>query len=479
MCGPGPLKGCQEADLSDDVIINEDVTEAEGMIGKPANSNLENSQLKSNGDDEFELQEMFYLPKWRSPYPSPFAELHPGRDESLNVILANVEVLLSRSPPSLIEDLDADVAASPQLPFHPFQVSFTLDIDDHDDEAMASVLDTDAAMADFDKSTVGQENRALHPSHAQVQQSASGGNTPAGSPAWDAIFDDDDDDDCVGVKQADQIEDGIKMKRNCINEENAPCLYDGREEEVQERTDGLKDDSEMDNSMDLFGDDGAFVQVTSPDVPPPGVSPRRSPATHTAQNTCISTEAHGEDVATPAANGLHVTVQAQHNTATAVASHPHADKSSFDNSRDLFSVNFDLGYSMEDSDEDKEEPGPSASTSTLPRKQADSFTPNSHFHNKPLQSHDLELSTPQLPSAHRRREASSFFASPLTPKGDAFPSPIASARAQRTILPGSSPHTPSVLSSLKQKRVGDDVEWESVCAPPLSPHLGRCFLQEM
>lgn len=477
-CGPGPLEGCPEGDLPDDVaIINEEVTKTEGTFGKPVNSDSENSQLNINGDEEFELQEMFYLPNWRSPYPPPFAEIHPERDESLKVILANVEALLSRSPPSLIEDLEVDVAASPQLPLHPFQISFKLDIDDYDDDVMVSVRDDDPVMSDLDKLSMGQEHRDLHQSHAHVEQSASRGKAPAEGPTWDAIFDDDDEeDDCDSVKQVDQVEDRIKMKSNCINEEGASCLQDVRDEEVQEWTDGLKDGLQMDNSMDLFGDNEAFLQMTIPDIPSPGISP----AAHTAQNPCTSSDAGGEDATiNPTADGLHVIVKAHHDRGTAVALDPHVEQSSFDKSRDLFSVNFDLGYSMVDSDEDREDPGPSASTSVLPLKQGDSSTPNSYFHNKPLQSREPKLSTPQMPSELRRREASSFFASPLTPKGDAFPTPITSTRARRTILPGNSPCTPSVLSSLKRKRLGDHVDWESVCAAPSSPHLGRVFYQEI
>lgn len=476
-CGPGPLEARPEVDLSDDVVIvNEDVTKTGGTTGQPVNSDLENSQLNLSEDEDFELQAMFYLPKWRSPYPPPYAELHPGRDESLKVILANVEALLSRSPPSLIEDFEADVAASPQRPPHPFQVSFTLNIDDCDDEEMVSVLDNEPAMSDLDKSSVGQENRDLHQSHARVQQSASRGKTPAGGPTWDAIFDDDDEDDCVSVKQADQIEDSKEIRSSCLNEEGASCWDDVKDEEMQEWTDGVEDASQMDNSIDLFGDDEAFLQMTIPDVPTPGVSPRTSPAAHAAQTPCTSTDPHREDATTnPTANGPHGIAKAEHNTGTAIASDPLVDQISFDKSRDLFSVNFDLGYSMEDSDEDREDPGPSAPTSALPLKQADSSTPNSYFHNKPPQSRQPKLSTPQMPSEHRRREASSFSASPLTRKGDAFPSPITSTGARRTLLPAVSPGTPSVLSSLKWKQLGDHVTRESVRAAPQSPHLGGFF----
>lgn len=460
-CGLGLLEGCPEVDLSDDVdIINEDVTKTEGTIGKAVNS-----LLNVSAGEDFELQAMFYLPEWRSPYPPPFAELHPERDESLKVILANVEALLSRSPPPVIEDSEANVGASPQTPLQPFHVSFTLDLDDYDEEVMPGVLDSDTAMPE------GQENRDLRQSHARVQQSPSRGETPAGGLTWDAIFDDEDEDDCFTVKQADQNKDGLKVKGFCINKDDVSCWDGVRDKEVQELTDGLKDDSQMDNSMDLFGDDEAFLQMTIPDIPTPGVRP---------QSPCTATDAHGGDATTNAsADGLHVTVKAQHNTGRAVASGPQADQSSLDQSCDLFSVNFDLGYSMEDSDEDTEEPGPAASTSALPLKQADSSTPNSYFHNKPVQSREPQLSTPQMPSEHRRREASSFFASPLTSKGDAFLSPITSTRARRTILAGSSPGTRSLRASLKRKRLCDGVDEESVSAALLSPHLGRFFHQEI
>lgn len=476
-CGPGPLEGCPEVDLSDDaVIINEDATETEETIGRPVHPGSEKSQLDVTGDEDLDLEAMFYLPKWRSPYPPPFDDLSPGRDETLKVILANVEALLSRSPPSPIHDSGADAAAAPQIPLHPFHVSFTLDLDD-DDEVMANVLDDDPVMSDSDKSSVGRENRDLPQSRAHVQQSASRGQTPAGDPTWDAIFDDDDedDDDCVSVKQADQIEGKLELNSNCMrNEEDPSCWDDVRDEDEQEWTDGLKDDAQTDNSMDLFGDDEAFLQMTIPDIPTSGGSPRVSPTTHTAQNPCLSTDAREEE--STAADGLRGTAKDQHNTGAAAVSDPHLDQSSFDKSRELFSVNFDLGYLTEDSEEDREDPGPSASTSAPPLKQADSSTPNSYFHNKPLLSREPKSFTP---SERSRREASSFSASPLTPRGSAFPSPITSTRARRTILPGSSPCTPSVLSSFKRQRLGDRVDGKSASAAPSSPHLGGFFHRDI
>lgn len=465
--GLGPLGGMPEVDLSDDVVvINEDVTKTEVTVGEHVNSD-ENSQLKLNGDEDFELQAMFYLPTWRSASPPPSAELNPGREESLKVILANVEALLSRSPPALIEDLESDVAP-PLFPLHPFPVSFTLDVDD--DDMMASDPENDLMMSDVEESSVGQEKREISQSHAHVEQSASRDKTPSKALTWDDIFDDNDqeEDNCDDSKQVYQMNGEINAG-DCIVEENPCCGADVSEEEVREWTDGVKDDPQMDNSMDLFGDDEAFLQMTIPDIPTPEVSPRTSPTTQTAQNP-----RSGEDAETnPTANAIAKAQKAQSTTDNAVTSDIHVQQTSFDKSHDLFSVHFDLGYSLEDSDEDRED-GPvlGASASALPPKQADFSTPCSCTHKKPLQSKEPKLSTPLMPSEHRRTSVSPFFPSP--PKGNAFPSPITTTRARRIILPSpSSPRTPCVLSSLKRRCQGDRVDQESVCALPLSPHPGR------
>lgn len=466
--GPGPSEGFPEVDLSDDVvIINEHDTKTDGTMVEPVRS-----------DEDFDLKTMFYLPKWRSASPPPSAKINPGGDKGLEVILANVEALLSQSPPSLIEHLDPDVTAPPLFHLPPFQVSFTLDVEDIDDDVMASDPENEPMTSDLAKSSVGQENREIPQSQAHVGQSASKGKKPSGALSWEAIFDDEDDeeeDDCDDSKQVDQMGEAIKTASVYMAEENPSCGDDMRDEEVWERTDGVKDDPQMDNSLDLFGDEEAFLQMTIPDVPTPRVSPRTSPAKQAAQNPCRSTEAHGDDAATnPTADALQARAQeAQNTTDNGATSDPQVQRSSFDKSHDLFSVHFDLGYSLDDSDEDREDdPGPWTSASALPLKQADSSTPCSYFHKKPLQPKEPKLSTPQMSSEHRRRSVSSFFASP--PKGDALPSPITSTRARRIILPGpSSPRTPSVLSSLKRRRLSDPVNQESVCAEPLPPHPGR------
>lgn len=463
--GLGPLGGMPEVDLSDDVvIINEDVTKTE--VGQPVNPD-EKSQLKVNGDEDFELQAMFYLPTWRSASPPLSAELNPGREESLKVILANVEALLSQSPPALIEDLESDVAApSPLCPLRPFPVSFTLDVDD--DDMIPSDPENNLMMSDIEESSVGQEEREIPQSHAHVEQSASRDKRPSKALSWDEMFDDDDqdEDNCGDSKQVCQM-DGEINAGDCIVEEN--CGDDVNDEEVREWTDG---NPQMDNSMDLFGDDEAFLQMTIPDIPTPRVSPRTSPTTRTAQKPRSGEDAETNSTA-DALQAIAKAQKAQSTTDNAGTSDLHVQQTSFDKSHDLFSVHFDLGYSLDDSDEDREDdPDLWASAFALPPKQADSSTPCSCTHKKPLQSKEPKLSTPLMPSEHRRTSVSPFFPSP--PKGNAFPSPITTTRARRIILPGpSSPRTPCVLSSLKRRRQGDLVDQESVSPVPLSPHPGR------
>lgn len=559
---------CPEADMYDDCVIsNEDVIKSEHTVGEPANLDRI-SQLNTDEDEDFELQAMFYLPKWGSAsLPSP-AKLRPGRDESLKVILANVAELLSRSPPSLTEDLEADVAApslppSPQQPHQPFQVSFTLNVDDDDDDDEVIMSDADNASlrADSDEPSVGKENSQIYHDWPRLerQQSPSRGRIAAESPTWDEVFGEEEvhsnhEKRDVEIFEEEWVDEEMKSKNESMTEEEASCWDDVRNEEMPRMTDGgVKDDvdPQMDNSMDLFGDDEAFLQMTIPDISTPGVTPRTSPSagdiangtkkilhmhtptnpcsvTHTAESTHRLTAAsRTEDLALtkpithtphtklkPQEMNAQTTTETEHNTHTAetnkhvpadsVTAHEslsvqHSSKS-FDSSHDYFSVNFDLGYALEDSEEEREEddvPAPSMSTSPLRKKQAvaDSSTPYNSFHRArmPLLFSESKLSTPQMLSEHRRREPSSFLASPLTSKGGAHPSPITSPGARWTISPGPArPRTPSLLSSLKRRRLdGHMAETEmapdvengtrqgSVCAADSPPRPGWFTLQKI
>lgn len=178
-------------------------------------------------------------------------------------------------------------------------------------------------------------------------------------------------------------------------------------------------------------------------------------------------------------------------TGKAIASHCKSptmqQNESFDSSHDYFSVNFDLGYSLEDSEEEEVEdvPDPCVPTSPQPKKQAtsNSSTPQNSFHRPrmPPQSSDCRLSTPLMQSGHRKRETP-----PLMSEGGALPSPIISPAARRMLIPGySGPRTPSLPSSLKRRRLEgctpeaervsgteNRSRQESVCLADSPPHPG-------
>ncbi|XP_034714983.1 Fanconi anemia group M protein [Etheostoma cragini] len=533
---------CPETDMDDEyAVINEDVVESEHTVSDKITQCI----TKVDEEEDVELQAMFYLPKWDSAPPPSFAKFVPGREQSLQVILANVAELLSRSPPSPTVDLESHMDApslpsSPQRPHQPFQVNFTLDVDDNDDDdEMISCQDDSPLRADTDKPPVVKEDSKMYHEwpHRDEQQIVSWGSKAANSPTWDEVF---------GEKEGnDNHEDnsretsnykGMNSKNDGTAEEKESCLDDVRNEEMPALTHGGgKDDSQcrahMDVSMDLFGDDEAFLQITIPDISTPGITARTSSSagdianstkkmsnashSHTPTNPFKTMHtigrlntAHTDDLAhtthiTHTPHAKLITQSANtHSTAetkrTAAPSEPATGKSktdmaitahcksptipqnteSIDSSHNYLSVNFDLGYSLEDSDEAEEEavPAPCMLTSPQPKKQADSTasfpavsnssTPYSfHRQRMPPQSNGSRLSTPKLLSGQRRTEASSPLALPLVSKGGELPSPIPSQGVRRMLMPGyNGPHTPSSVPSLKRRRLEEN-------SPP---HPGEC-----
>ncbi|XP_045918056.1 Fanconi anemia group M protein isoform X3 [Micropterus dolomieu] len=554
--GPEPIYSlplhneCPETDMDEDcAIVYEDVIKSE-----PVNlDNISHLTAKIDEDENVELQAMFYLPTWGSLPSPPSAILPPDGDQSLKVILANVAELLSRSPPALTEDVEANVAAPslsplPQRPHQPFQVSFTLDVDDDDDddEVMMSDADNDAPRAHSDEPPVGiEDSKIYHDRPHQELQTVSRGSIAADSPTWDEVFGEEELNDNHEIRDNsketdDEVykEERVGKKSKNDSEEKESCWDDTRNGEMPDLRDcGVKDDRgcQMDESIDLFGDDEAFLQMTIPNISTPGVTPRTSPSAgdiasstknmlntsriHTPANPCSTTyaaegahrlnTAHTGDLAhTPHAKLITQDTNTHNatsnNTHTAAARKPVTDNliaisahcksptmqqnsESFDSSHDIFSVNFDLGYSLEDSEEEEVEdvPAPCMLTSLQPKKQAvsDASTPYNSFHRQrmPLQFSEHTLSTPQMLSEHRGRETSSLL-------GGALPSPIASPAARRMLVPGTAgPHTPSLLSSLKRRRlegrtakaegvsgVENSSRQESVCVAGSSPHPVEC-----
>ncbi|XP_070698797.1 Fanconi anemia group M protein [Pempheris klunzingeri] len=346
-----------------------------------------------------------------------------------------------------------------------------------------------------------------------------------------------------------EAEKEIKSKNDRVTEEKESCLDDVRNEKMPDlAVDSIKDnwDSQMDKSMDLFEDDEAFLQMTIPDISTPGVTTKTSPTArdiasstkkmsnasqmHTPKNPCSTPHtanstprlntAHTDDsictkhvTHTPCAKlttretNIHNTTETKRNAQTAETSNsvndkaitahcqsPSMQQNSFDSSHDYFSVNFDLGYSLEDSEEEEGDdvPVPCMLTSSQPKKKAasNSSTPCNNFHRPrmPLESSESRLSTPQMLPEHRKREMSSLLASPLTSKGGALPSPIVSPGVRRILVPSyTEPGTPSLLSRLKRRRLeGDTPEAErvlgvdsssrqkSVCMADSPPHPVEC-----
>ncbi|XP_068582447.1 Fanconi anemia group M protein [Cebidichthys violaceus] len=478
---PGP----SNKDTDDDcVVVNEGVLKSDSTAGEAVNYDRTSQLITTIDEDEdVELQAMFYLPKWDSAPPLRFAEL-PGRDQSVKIILANVAELLSRSPPTL--DSVADSAApslppSPRRPRLPFQISFALDVDDvddNDDEVTTRDAEDSPPRADSDEPPVDREDGEPYRGRPrQQQQSASRSSVEANSPSWEEVFGEEEMNDNQDVR-----DNGTETDDEPYKEEGAGELdvkNDGMTEDERSRDDvrnedmpdltrgaaGVKDDlqcrAQIDESMDLFGDDEAFLQMTIPDISTPAVTPEtdtpNTPSTTETKHTAApSRSVPGGGIAAP------------------------REPPSFDGSHVYYSVNFDLGYSLEDSDEEEEEEAvpapPTTSTSPQPMKRADSAAPLPAVSNSstpyngflrqrtPLRSGDSTMFTPAELSEHSRRETSSLLAPPST--GAALPSPITAPGVRRTLMSGfTGPHSPSLVPSLKQRRLEES---------PKPPHpVGR------
>lgn len=550
VCPHASKNYCPDADTDDDcAIFNEDVTDqtVSSLVNLEKDSQL---ITEIDEDNDVELQAMFYLPKWDSALPPSSAKPLPGRDESMKVILANVAELLSRSPPSLTQDLDFDISTallppSSQQLHQTFQVSFTLDVDDDDDDEVTMRKVGCAA------STAVSCEPPMDKEYSEELKAVS---IAADSPTWDEVFGNEEENDHHEIME-DAKETDDEMYR-CYNEEHACEQAEGNgerkikddrmsrekdsweDEKKEEMTDllhrSIKDG--MDESMDLFGDDEAFLQMTIPDISTPG---RTSACTvdisngtktisntsrmHNSPSLCtrkLSDSAHRLNTVQTddLTRTYHLTHTShpklitqdtnadntpEHNTHTAAQSKSVTDTliKQNDTSHDYFSVNFDLGYSLEDSEDDAEAEtgsGPYMLTSPPSKKQADPTvslptisnfsTPSNCFNiqRMSLQRSESKQSTPHMLTEHRRRETSTFLTSPLMSKRRGLPSPITSPGARRMLMPSpGGPSTPSLLPTLKRRRMEScttETEGrsraenkscqESICVSDLPPYTG-------
>lgn len=482
-----PLFDCITNDL--DVVVENDLIESERTAAGPVDLD--------ERDEDFELRAMFYLPKWSPVFPPSTVKLLPGGEEGLKVLLGDVAELLSRSPPPLNLDLDLEtvVAASPPpahwRPPQPFRVSFTLDVDDEDEDLLMMMSDNNSPKAD--EKTGGDQQPIARPHLGEQQQDIS--RMAADSPTWDEVFDKDDKDDDYATRENGKepnIQEGEIQTEDL--EEDVGCWDVIRKEEVLNLTDGKSVQPLMDNSMDLFEDDEAFLQMTIPDIPTPAVTPRTSPeaegkATVTKRTSTVSSERFLL-LTSPTCGPPRFRLNPQgHHSPTstdtpckehAAAAEEPADSATqhksfleerscqpIDGSHDFFSVNFDLGYSLEDSEEEQDDiVAPSRACEKTPV--VGSSTPLSSFLTfKKLQEPcEGRLSTPQA-QVQSRGENSSPIPSHLT-------SPVCLPGARRVVA------TPTLPSGFKRRRLEAQralLEFErSACGSVGSnPHPGWVF----
>ncbi|KAF3844964.1 hypothetical protein F7725_008127 [Dissostichus mawsoni] len=385
---------------------------------------------------------------------------------------------------------------------------------------MMSDADDAPLRANSDEHPVNKEEGKMYHDWPLEDQQQS---VSMGSPTWDEVFGEEEennnhdighnhketDHEIYNEKQAGEEAKKykeIEITDDAMTEEKESCWVDERNQEMPILTHGGElDDAQMDDSMDLFGDDEDFLHMTIPGISTPGGTSRMSPGAkdmaNTSKNTSTVLHTHTpthlsgptHTAKTPRRSNTDDIAHTKPNTPsnmetkhTTTSSKPVTDNSmadqdisahcdsptvqqnskSFDSSHDYFPVNFDLGYSLEDSDEAEEEavPAPSmltspnpkeADTTASPRAISNSSTPSYSFHRQktPLQSSESKISTPQM-LVYRKTETASFLASPLVSRYGALPSPITSQGARRTLVSGiTGPRIQSLFPSLRQTQL--------------------------
>ncbi|CAL8273236.1 unnamed protein product [Merluccius merluccius] len=545
-------------------------------------------------EEDIEFQAMFYLPKGVPAVSSSHKSL-PELDMSgrLRVILANVAELLSRSPPPLPFDFDMEEdmfdAGSPDPPtatslppspeqvvnekeeqYQPFiHVNFDLDVDENDDD---DVIDC----GDVGKEVDEQQPQALpfpsiikfasNPPEDEFEEAAD-------SPSWDQVFGDDinhnepPDEVVNNGKLADedfkqQVDVGNGAKDTVRRIESDAVRGNGNVHggkipeslvELDERKGPCRVAEQryaavLDESMDLFDDEDAFLRMTLPEISTPeDGSTDASPGpehitdkskcttpnasrTHGAANARVSVDLidsvrrqmsplyskkptaaptthspqHTHTVVNIAQRGHEkkpqTTLETSRDSPPAPPSGHRADAfisdfglggiddtstteeqpnlDVFDSSFDMFPVNFDLGYSLEDSEEEAVEEEDVAPVSVVsaspPWKERElgvvssvvslptipgSSTPL-HGLRRPgvtgCREHRLSTALTARSVGRGEGEISHILASPLTSKGSALPVPSGALR--RTLLPGPSSCS---LGGLKRKQQEEEEECPS------------------
>ncbi|XP_045579304.1 Fanconi anemia group M protein isoform X4 [Salmo salar] len=412
-------------------------------------------------DEDSELEALFYLPKWDAAIP----KLQPLRQrlESFRVILVNVTELLSRSPPALHFDLDSPqfdpgptpfttIDCSHTLPVEPldelldvgqtFHVNFSLEVDEDFADPASQSPNVDLDIGSLDCESHCEPHQQHSPSSAiTVPADSMGRESALGSPSWDEVFEDDSND----IKD-DDMDDKADFK--------PPC------HPTQPKAQHAK--TNLDESMDLFGDDETFLQMTIPDIPTPeNVSIRiPSPLKPPEREWLI-----GSSKSVTETNMVYQ-VKPSHSHASPVAQQePAQDFENFDCSQDFFSVNFDLGWEEDEGDtEAAPSPFPSKPSPPGSKKQEAALSSSvngpkiSGSSAPPFSFHRKSVSTPLAACPGGKRAETSALASPqtspLTSKSGALFSPIPTLGPRRALLPGPSTTPSTSFSFLKRQRQG-------------------------
>lgn len=308
-------------------------------------------ELKINPDTSLEaVEEMFYLPKWDVCQKLCNFSQSAG---SLEMILSNVKHLLSRSPPECLDlhcslslnepahfdELD-EICSSPREEADHFQVNF--DLDEHENLLDSDSLDCNVAGAPPESVKLPSETVSAGPDSA------------ANSPSWDEVFDD-------------VVDDGADKNTNLPLESKIQL-------------------TSLDDSVDLFGDDEAFQLISLPNTETPD------------KDNIIPINRQDTDQRKQVTQNASNNFNAEESSVLLGHKPPSEQRSeAFDYSQDIFSVNFDLGYSFDSEEEETAEPASDMTTEpTADREQT--FT--SLTLNKPNTSSNHfnlgQMSTPRV-----------------------------------------------------------------------------------
>ncbi|KAK3563242.1 hypothetical protein QTP86_019351 [Hemibagrus guttatus] len=315
-------------DDDDDNVMQTDVNEhSETKLSKKDSDQLQSSpehitSLKANPDTSLEpLEEMFYLPKREVCQKLYNVDQSAG---SLEMILSNVKHLLSRSPPKNFDlhcslilnepahfDESDEICSSLREEVDHFQVNF--DLEEDENSLDSDSLDSNIAGTPPVAETLPSENVSAGP------------DSTAHSPSWDEVFDD--------------------------------VVDDGEDENTNLPLESKIQPANLDESVDLFGDDDAFLQISLPNL----VTPKKDTAIPNRQDTD-----QGKQVTQNVgdASNSSENAEASSKSSEPLGQKPPSQKRSeaFNYSQDIYSVNFDLGFSFDSEEEETTEPASDMNT---------------------------------------------------------------------------------------------------------------------